>query len=504
MAAMRSRTLAFLVLSASSFLFTACDGGDGTSSAGGQAGSGGGGTGGAGASGGVGGVGGGGTGGTGASGGTGGTSDILEELEAAPGVLSIQEEPSGIAGYRLFYIDFDQPVDHADPAGQHFTQRLTLHHRDTTAPFVLAATGYYLFGDYLEEPTELLSANQLFVEQRYFQPSRPDPADWALLNVQQAASDHHRIVEALKPIYSAKWISTGASKGGMTSVYHRRFFPGDVDGTVAYVAPHSAGLDDARYVTFLDTVGTADCRKKLEDIEREVLLRRPAMISRMLDQADQNGLTYDLLGVDFALEATAASLSFAFWQYQDSSLCDFVPGVGATDDEVFSFFDQVGLPLFSTDPYVLGFEPYYWQAYTELGTPGLDTANIADLLTIDFQTIDDLPSIAPEPTFDPAPMTEVAQWLSTEGSRILFIYGENDPWTAAAFDLGGAQDSYKLFQAGGNHGSSIGGLSQADRQTALSALEAWTGVTPQPVPPTARSLRPQEPPMRLLLRRAPK
>lgn len=499
MAAMRSRTLAFLVLSASSLLFTACDGGDGTSGAGAQGGSGGGGTGGAGASGGVGGAG---VGGTGGTGGSGGTSDILKELEAAPGVLAIQEEPSGLPGYRLFYIDFDQPVDHADPAGQHFTQRLTLHHKDTAAPFVLAATGYYLFGDYLEEPTSLLSANQLFVEQRYFQPSRPDPADWALLDIQQAASDHHRIVEALKPIYSAKWISTGVSKGGMTSVYHRRFFPGDVDGTVAYVAPHSAGLDDARYVAFLDAVGTADCRKKLEDLEREVLLRRQAMISRMLDQAAQNGLAYDLLGVDVALEATAGSLSFAFWQYQDPSLCDVVPGAGATDDEVFSFFDQVGLPLFSTDPYVLGFEPYYWQAYTELGTPGVDTAHIDDLLTIDPKALDDLPSIEPEPTFDPAAMEGVSQWLSTEGSRILFIYGENDPWTAAAFDLGGAQDSYKLLQPGGNHGSSIGGLSEADRQTALSALEAWTGVKPEPAPPAVRSLRPVEPPMRLLLRRA--
>ncbi|MFP2912532.1 hypothetical protein ACLESD_47465, partial [Pyxidicoccus sp. 3LFB2] len=32
-------------------------------------------------------------------------------------------------------------------------------------------------------------------------------------------------------------VSTGASKGGMTSIYHRASAPKDVDATVAYVAP---------------------------------------------------------------------------------------------------------------------------------------------------------------------------------------------------------------------------------------------------------------------------
>ena len=71
------------------------------------------------------------------------------------------------------------------------------------------------------------------------------------LNIWQAATDHHRIVEALKPLYAGKWISTGASKGGMTSIYHRRFYPGDVDGTVAYVAPNDVvNGEDSAYDRF--------------------------------------------------------------------------------------------------------------------------------------------------------------------------------------------------------------------------------------------------------------
>ena len=67
--------------------------------------------------------------------------------------------------------------------------------------------------------------------------SAPASMDWSKLDIWQAATDHHRLVTALKPLYPARWISTGASKGGMASVYHRRFYPADVTATIAYVAP---------------------------------------------------------------------------------------------------------------------------------------------------------------------------------------------------------------------------------------------------------------------------
>ncbi|HLM74314.1 MAG TPA: S28 family serine protease, partial [Polyangiaceae bacterium] len=257
-------------------------------------------------------------GGSGGSGGAGGTADIdiLEQLNAIPGVTAT-EEISAIDGYRYFMIDFEQPVDHADPDGQHFTQRLLLHHKDQAAPFVLASTGYYLWlpSQYLEEPADLLDANQLIVEHRYFYPSRPDPADWTLLNIAQAASDHHRIVEVLRPIYEGKWISTGVSKGGMTSIYHRRFFPGDVDGTVAYVAPHSDGIDDPRYAEFLGQVGDAACRQKLKDFQREVLIRRSSMLPRLESLASKYNVTFNIIGIEPSLESSVIGLGFAFWQY---------------------------------------------------------------------------------------------------------------------------------------------------------------------------------------------
>ncbi|EYF07470.1 Hypothetical protein CAP_0223 [Chondromyces apiculatus DSM 436] len=447
----------------------------------------------------------GGTGGAGGSGGAGGgaPADIRAQLEAIDG-LELIEEPSGHDGYRYFEITLDQPVDHANPDAQRFQQRIHLHHRDASAPLVLAATGYNLWGgEYLEEPTMLLEANQLVVEHRYFTPSRPVPTDWALLDIAQAAADHHRIVSLIRPLYEGAWISTGASKGGMTSVYHRRFYPDDVDGTVAYVAPLSFGTDDPRYVTFLDQVGTdAACRQKLQDFQRELLLRRDVMLDRMNDLVAQ-GATFDLMGIEATLETAVIDLEFTFWQYGGEGFCGAIPTSTSSDDEVWEFFNALAGVIGYSDTSVLQFEPYYWQALTQLGAPGIDTSHLDDLLQIDQDALDIMPSIPEDPVFEPEAMQDIHEWVTTEAERILFIYGETDPWTAGAFEVGAAVDSYLYVAPGANHGAGILSLDDADQEAALGHLAAWTGVpVTQPLVHASLRQRMPTPPALRLVRRA--
>lgn len=406
--------------------------------------------------------------------------DIEQRLAGAPGVVEAREVDSWVPGYRYFFIAFDQPVDHGHPEGQRFLQRLTLHHRDPEAPLVLVTAGYQLALPELSlvEPAALVGANQLLVEHRYFDLSRPDPADWTRLDIAQAAADHHAIVRALRPLYTGKWISTGKSKGGTAAIVHRRFFPDDVDGTVAYVAPLTLGLDDPRYVQFLGGVSTAACRERIEGFQRELLLRRDAMIRRMAEQAAASGLGYEIMGVVASFEGAVRTFAFTFWQSAYEASCASIPGSAASDDEVWGFFDEVKHTLLSTDPFVLGMEPYRWQARTELGTPGIDTAHVDDLLTVDFDAFDDLPSIDVDPVFDPAPVEDVAAWVAGGADRLLLIYGENDPWTAAALAPGGGVESYRLVVPGGNHSANIAALPDPERRIALDALGSWTGVAP--------------------------
>lgn len=414
--------------------------------------------------------------------------DLFERLQAIPG-LTVEETSSPFEGYRHFVMEYDQPADHeANGSTPHFGQRVLLLHRDENAPMILGTSGYFVnpTSPRLREPTRLLEANQLWVEQRFFAPSRPEPADWSFLTIEQAAMDHHRLVQAFEPIYSGKWISAGASKGGMTSVYHRRFFPDDVDGTIAYVAPHSLGTSDLRYVEYVANLGDADCRTKLADFQRELLKRRDALQVLQMDKAAAQQDTFDILGVDKAFETAVVEFTFTFWQYHDASRCVDIPTPAATDDEMWAFFDEICSPLQWSDNQVSAFEPYFWQAAVELGYPALDESHLADLMKypgFDVPASYVVPGPGKTPTFKPEAMQDISKWLSAEGSEMLFVYGETDPYSAGAFDLGSAKDSFKFFAPGKNHSADILDLPEADRQVVFDALERWTGKTP--VVPTA-------------------
>jgi len=289
----------------------------------------------------------------------------------------------------------------------------------------------------------------------------------------------------------------------MTSVYHRRFYPGDVDGTIAYVAPQSYGAADSRYVDFLETVGDAACRDALKGFQQEVLSRRPYITSQM--KIELGAAAYSRLGVDGALDVAVIELPFAFWQYRDPALCNGVPASDASDGAVWQFLNLVNAPSLWADEAFDQFEPYYFQAAVELGYPGYDDSHLAGLLTVplgfDVASTQVVPGPTKEMVLDPMAMVDVASWLATEGSRMLFVYGENDPYSCAAFELGAATDSYRFFVPDDNHGASISDLPAPDQAVALAALSAWSGVAPQPPPPEvlarAREMRLQAREMRL-------
>jgi hypothetical protein len=415
---------------------------------------------------------------------------IEDELAAIPGVLGVEEvisdETTEDLPTRHFEFTFEQPADHDAPGGQTFRQRVALLHRDPDGPTVLKSSGYHLgYGE--SEPTALLVANQVSVEHRFFEPSRPDRADWHHLRIRQAAADHHRIVEALRPLYTGRWLSTGASKGGMTSVYHRRFYPDDVQGTIAYVAPQSYGDSDPRYIEFLENVGDAACRDALIAFQKQALSRRTEMIARMF--AEDGASSYLHHTLDGALDYAVINLPFGFWQYQTASLCASIPQDTATDDEVWAFLDEVSPPSGLTDDSLLAYEPYYYQAAVELGYPAIDDSALEGLLTLppgaDVAAAHVAPGPTKEMTLDAGAMPDIADWLSNDADHMLFIYGETDPWSAAAFEPGGAKDTYRFFVPGGNHGVFISDLPEADRAQALVALATWAWVAPSPAPPAA-------------------
>lgn len=71
------------------------------------------------------------------------------------------------------------------------------------------------------------------------------------------------------------------------------------------------------------------------------------------------------------------------------------------------------------------------------------------------------------------------------GQRMLFIYGENDPWSTNAFEVSRRNDSYRFFTPAGNHGASILDLPDAEQTLALERLSVWAGVPMNAIAPKA-------------------
>ncbi len=414
--------------------------------------------------------------------------DILAKLTAIPG-MTVQEKTSTLTGYRWFWLNYKQPIDHRHPNKGWFEQRILLEHKSADRPMVEYTSGYNTPETmFLSEPTGLIDGNQISVEYRYFTPSSPAKPDWTKDNIWQAATDEHRIVQALKTIYHGKWINTGASKGGMTATYHKRFYPNDVDGTVAYVAPNDVNNDeDSAYDTFFKKVGTdPQCRTDLESLQREMLKRRSEIEAKMTSDAKAAGDTWTIIKtVDRAFENSVMDFEWAFWQYHLQAECKDVPKTTASTDDIYTFFDTISGALTYTDQGLSDFIPYYYQAGTQLGWPSPKFPHLHPLLRHEatYQPRTYVPRDIPM-RFDPSVMKDVDNWVRHHASHMAFIYGQNDPWGAEAFSVGaGSTDSKVYVSPGLNHSSHLIVTLPADQKAKVTAdLLRWAGVSAPSAP----------------------
>ncbi|WP_435969954.1 aminopeptidase [Streptomyces sp. Qhu_M48] len=418
------------------------------------------------------------------------STDIKDRILAIPGMSLIEEKP--YAGYRYLVLNYKQPIDHRRPWAGTFDQRISVLHKDTARPTVFRTSGYSLSTTPSRaEPTRIIDGNQVSMEYRFFTPSRPQPADWSKLDIWQAASDQHRIFTALKRIYGQKWLSTGASKGGMTATYYERFYPRDMDGVVAYVAPNDVvDNEDSAYDRFFATVGTQECRDRLNDLQREALVRRAPLEAKYKAWAEAEGATFNTVGtLDKAFEAVVLDFVWGFWQYYGEDVCDQIPvAKTASDDEVYDTIDAYSGWSAYTDQGLEPYTPYYYQAATELGSPTIKQPHLKGLSRYGYQPARNFVPREIPMTFKRHAMRDVDDWVRKNANRMLFVYGGNDPWGSEKFHLGrGARDSYVYTAPGANHGANVAALVEAERNKATARILAWADV-PAPAVQAAQPL----------------
>lgn len=407
--------------------------------------------------------------------GGGGKSKVLEALRKLPQVSDVVSLPDVEEGYAFY---FEQRCDPFDPASAVFKQRAYLYHRDFDRPVVVELEGYDSEGDYPNELAEILQANRLIIEHRYFGKSVPASGiPWTTLTIRNAAEDHHQLITAIKSaLYTNTiWISTGISKGGQTTLIHRSFYPEDVDASVCYVAPLNFEREDPRIHAFLNAVGTPEQREKVRQVQLLCLERKNELLRELEIKMKEKRWSW-AFPPEVALEYYILEYSFAFWQWGGASFEELPDESTSARDALSHVLNVSGVSFFENSG-VQSLRSYFYTAMTEEGIYDYDTTGFSHLLSRDTYNFEfSLPSGFESTSFDPEKMQKVNAFLQQDARKFLFIYGEVDPWSATGVNLpvdADAKELYKFVRKGGNHATRIFTFEETERTRMLEILHHW-------------------------------
>lgn len=401
--------------------------------------------------------------------------ELYQKLCTLKGVITVDSLPSDYSTEK-YVVTIRQPLDHKHPEKGSFTQRVVISHEGFDRPTVLVTEGYG--GDYALNPryrdelAGLFQTNTVFVEHRYFSGSVPDTVDWQYLTAQNSASDLHLITTLFKQIYPQKWISTGISKGGQTALIYRAFFPKDVDITVPYVAPVSRSAEDGRHEPFLNVVGDKKTRQAILSFQREVLKRRGEIIPLLEKFCMEKQLSFRI-SMNEVLDYCVLEYSFAFWQW--GTPASQIPANSATTEVLFKHLTEISGPdYFATGQPT---QAFFIQAARELGYYGYDIEPFKDLLFIRTSK-DYLQRIMlPEGItiqFQPELYKKLTSFIATSDPRLIFVYGEYDPWTSVGITkLDGKKNMFVAIQPKGSHRARINTLPDSLRDKVIKTINLW-------------------------------
>jgi hypothetical protein len=401
--------------------------------------------------------------------------DLRIKLQAIEGISAV--EPLESEHYSEKYsCKIKQFLDHNDTTAGSFTQRVIVNHIGFDRPTVLVTEGYgaayALREEYQDELSRLFNMNVVFVEHRYFLESTPDPLNWDYLTAENSAYDLHHIIDLFKKVYPEKWVSSGISKGGQTTLLIRAYFPDDVDFSVPYVAPWNRAVEDGRHEKFLKHVGTKKERKRIEQFQKTVLKKRTEILPLLTNYCKEHNLEFRI-PMDEVLDYTVLEYDFAFWQWGTA-----ISTIPASSSDVKTLFDHL-MSVSSPDYFAenQAYISFNVQAARELGYYGYDIAPFRKWLHIQsaenyFNRI-----MVPQGvsvTFDSALYHKVYAYLEKNDPKMIFIYGEVDPWSASRVpDFKGKKNMQIYIQPRGSHRTRISTMPEELKTKIIAQINAW-------------------------------
>jgi len=287
----------------------------------------------------------------------------------------------------------------------------------------------------------------------------------------------HHINQLLRNLYKGKWISTGISKGGQTTIYYKYLYPDDVDVAIPYVAPLDNAFEDTRHYTFFDTIGPQPCRQRIYDFQKFLLTNEDEGIKKLKWFAKGAKMSFNYVG-DFGkvYEYAILEYPFAFWQWGRS--CDSIPTNKNLDNYLDELMKTSNISNFS-DNDIKMYGPHYYQAATETGYYGYDLKPFKKYI----KHFTENPSATFPPKEANAKPTDgsfhaaVQKWLAEKGNNMLYIYGGIDAWSATRVLVSDKVNSKSFLIPGAHHGSArIKNLPDKMKAEFAGKIKEWTGL----------------------------
>ena len=283
----------------------------------------------------------------------------------------------------------------------------------------------------------------------------------------------------------------------MTATYYERFYPRDMDGVVAYVAPNDVvNKEDSAYDRFFANVGTKECRDRLNAVQREALVRREPLEKKYAGVRRRRAATPSTpsAALDKAYEAVVLDYVWALLAVQPARRLRPHPGRRDRDRPGRSATRSTRSPASPPTP------TRAWRRTRRTTTrrapssarPTSSSRTSSGLSRYGYQPPRNFVPRDIPMKFQPQAMRDVDNWVRHDAHQMLFVYGQNDPWGAEPFRLGkGARDSYVYHAPGANHGANVAGLVDAESETPPRASWPWAGVAPAAGRPRRRSRWPR-------------
>lgn len=407
--------------------------------------------------------------------------DITKMLKKIDAVSSF-EKIEKLDTLRSYYsLKFTQQLDKDNPAAGTFEQRVLLGHRGWDRPMVIITQGYggggsFSSNRFYEELTTLIDANVLFVEHRYFDESTPSPCNWDYLTIPNSMEDYHAITTAFKEFYKNKWLSTGISKGGSTSMFYRAYYPDDVDVSVPYVAPLCVALEDGRHESFLEQASTKAARDAVRNFQLLLLERKEVYMPLFEDYCKKKNYTFrQPLSVIY--DYCVLEYAFSFWQWGKPA--SEIPTLEKGDEVVFKYF------IASCDPDYFSrgnkLDSFSVQAVKDFGYYGYNVEPFKKYIKEPLQDYYKKIMLSEEwydVEFDGSVHRKVVDYLTENDPKMIYIYGEWDPWTAngVTWLRDRNKKNIRIFiEPNGSHKARIGTMPENMKKEILDLLEEWVG-----------------------------